>query len=249
MPISEAIPQRIRHLSELVWLGIALGCYAVALLCVLVFMLQLGAPVTESLAYFPASWNPITMVSSALAHGGFLHLLGNLVFFMAFAPALEILVGNVIRFVGVLVFVAIVTGISYSLWTLVSGDPEIPTLGLSGVVMGTIGLAAFLMPKARIRVFFWLIVWKTLYVQAWILALIYIGLDAWAVFADGNQGGINLVAHVSGGLAGYAAGWLWFRERKEEVRDELDSEIEAMRIATGGRLFPKVILPGVFLRQ
>ena len=205
-------------------------CYGAAALCVLVFMLQLGTPVTESLLYYPDSWNPIRMVSSSLAHAGFLHLAGNLVFFLAFAPALEIIVANPIRFAGILLLVAIVTSASYSLWTALTGDPNIPSLGFSGVVTGMIGLAAFLMPRARIRVFFWLIVWKTFYVPAWILAAIYIGVDAWTMFAQGNQGGINLVAHVSGGVAGFAYGWFRLGERKAEIGEELADEIEAMAI-------------------
>ena len=170
------------------------------------------------------------MVSAVFAHAGFWHLLGNLVFFMAFAPALEILVGSSPRHIGLMLFVALVTGISYSLWTVINAAEPVPTLGFSGVVMGVIGLSAYLMPQARIRVFCWLLIWKIFFVPAWILAVIYIGLDAWHMFSSQDFGGINLVAHVSGGLAGYAYGFLWLKDRKQEIGDELNEEIEAMRI-------------------
>jgi membrane associated rhomboid family serine protease len=196
-----------------------------------VYTLQLSAQITESLMYYPDSWNPLTMVSAVFAHAGFWHLLGNLVFFMAFAPALEILIDSPLRFVGIILFVALVTGISYSLSTVIGNAEVIPTLGFSGVVMGMIGLAAYLMPQARVRVFWWYILfWKTFFVPAWALAVIYIGLDAWAMVSGDDYGGVNLVAHVAGGLAGYGYGWLWLSERKQETSAELADEIEAMRV-------------------
>ena len=180
--------------------------------------------------YYPDSWNPVTMVTSSLAHAGFWHLFGNLLFFMAFGPALEILLGSSLRYLGVMLLVALVSGISYSLWTVISGAEVIPTLGFSGVVTGMIGLSAFLMPHARVRVFCWLIVWKTFFVPAWILAAIYIGLDVWAMLTVNDFGGVNLVAHVAGGLTGYLYGVLRLGDRKQEISDELAEEIEAMRI-------------------
>jgi membrane associated rhomboid family serine protease len=204
--------------------------YAAAALCVVVYSLQIGTPITESLMYYPDSWNPLTMVSASFAHAGFWHLFGNLVFFMAFAPALEILLDSWLRYLGVMLFVALVTGVSYSLWTVISATEVIPTLGFSGVVMGMIGLAAYLMPHARVRVFCWLVVWKIFFVPAWVLAVIYVGLDAWAMLTVSHFGGINLVAHVAGGLAGYAYGVLWLGDRKQEISAELADEIEAMQI-------------------
>ena len=206
--------------------------YAVALLCAIVFTLQLGSSITGSLMYYPQSWNPIKMVTSAFAHADFGHLFGNLIFFMAFAPALEILIGSWLRYLGFILFVAVFTGISYSVSTLLGSQNPLPSLGLSGVVMGMIGLSAYLMPHARIRVFAWFVFfWKTLYVPAWILALLYIGLDLWAMISRDHFGGINLVAHVFGGVGGYLFGVLWLGERREETREELADEIEANEVA------------------
>jgi len=204
--------------------------YAVVALCAVVYTLQLGTSITEALVYYPDSWNPLRMISASFGHLGFWHLVGNLVFFMAFAPALEILIGSSLRYFSLILFVSLVTGLSYSLWTVGGGFAAIPTLGLSGVVMGMIGLSAYLMPQARIRIFCWLIVWKTFFVPAWLLAVVYIGLDVWTMFAADDFGGVNLVAHVAGGLAGYVFGLLWLKERKQETAAELGDEIEAMQV-------------------
>ena len=171
------------------------------------------------------------MITSSLAHADWLHLIGNMFFYMAFAPALEVLLGNRIRYLWIMLLISFVVGISYSVSTLISSTSPLPSLGFSGVVMGMMGLSAYLMPGARIRVFFWYIVmWKILYVRAWVLAAIYIGLDTWTMFTVTDYGRINVVAHVAGGFAGYLYGYFWLSDRREEVQEELAHEIKTMRI-------------------
>jgi len=192
--------------------------YLAVLICALIFFLQISVGITESLLYFPESWNPTKMITSSLAHGGWLHLMGNMIFYLAFAPALEILLGNKLRYIWIMMFIAFVVGVSYSIATLIGSSPPRPTLGFSGVAMGMIGLSGYLMPTARIRVFCWYgFAWKTLYVQAWILALAYIGLDTWTMVTADDFGYVNVVAHVSGGVAGYFYGFFWLRDRRVKL--------------------------------
>ena len=206
--------------------------YAVAALCLMIFIIQLSsAAFTEFMLYYPHSWNPLKMLTSALAHGGWLHLIGNMIFYLAFAPALEILIDNRRLYMRIMLFIVVAECIGYSVSILMSNGPDIPTLGFSGVVMGMIGLSAYLMPQARIRVFWWYVFGGSiLYLPAWGLALFFIGMDAWTMFTASDYGGINVVAHVIGGLAGYLAGLLWLKDRKTETREELAEEIEAMKV-------------------
>jgi membrane associated rhomboid family serine protease len=205
--------------------------YAMASICVLVFLAQSGSGITESLMYYPDSWNPAKMVTSSVAHAGWGHLIGNLVFFMAFAPALEFLIGGKLRYLWFMLLITLTVGISYSISVAIGTDSALPTLGFSGVVMGIIGLSAFLMPQARIRVFWWFYIgWKTFYVPVWILAACFIGLDILTMLMVSDYGGVNVVAHVAGGLAGYLYGYLRLKSRREETREELLQEIEAMEL-------------------
>ncbi len=130
-----------------------LASYITVLLCILVFLFQLNSSITQDLVYYPLSWNPFNMISASLAHGGWLHLTGNIIFFLAFGPALEALISNTMRYVSLMLFISFVVGISYSIFILIGSAEPLPSLGLSGVVMGMMGLSAFMMPQARIRVF------------------------------------------------------------------------------------------------
>jgi membrane associated rhomboid family serine protease len=181
------------------------------------------------LVYDPATLNPITSITSALSHADWWHLIGNVIFFLAFASALELLLQSTVKYIAIIIAIVFVTDLTYSITTSISGVP-LPTLGLSGVVMGMIGLSAYLMPAARIRTFVWFIFYaRNFSIPAWILAVWYIGWDTWDLFASSDNSGINLVAHVSGGLAGYLIGYFCLKGCREEIREELDDEIEYRR--------------------
>jgi membrane associated rhomboid family serine protease len=179
------------------------------------------------LSYNSDSFNPFTSLLSALAHADWWHVIGNLIFFIAFAPALEILVGNALKFLGILVLIEFVCDVTFSLASM--AGPPVSTLGLSGIVMGVIGLSAYMMPKARIRTFIWVLAYvRVHYIRAWMLALWFVGWDAYYLFSQSDNGGVNFIAHVSGAVAGYLIGVFLLKQRREEISEELEDEIEFM---------------------
>ena len=197
---------------------------------------QMAPPsMDNTLSYDPSSFNPVTSLTSGLAHADWWHVIGNLIFFFAFAPAVELLVGGALRYLSALIFINLACSLAYSLVSL--GTYPIPTLGLSGVVMGIIGLSAYLMPWARIRTLVWYLFFvKIYYIPAWILALWFTGWDAYELFTRTDNGGVNLVAHVSGVIAGYLMGVFLFKKRREDTREELTDEIEYQRSLREDRL-------------
>ncbi len=190
---------------------------------------------TNRLSYNPDSFDIVTMISSAFAHGSWAHITGNLFFFFAFAATVEAIVG-MLAFPLVVIALAIGTNLVYSL-TMLTAPEAIPTLGLSGVVMGVMGMFTYFVPLARIRCFFWfIIIFRKFGVPAWLLALWYFGWDVYGLIEAGNSGGVNLVAHVSGFVQGFLMGLLLFRWRKKQVQDELikSSESSAFNRAMHG---------------
>jgi membrane associated rhomboid family serine protease len=178
----------------------------------------------------PLFFNPLRSITSSLAHGSWWHLIGNLIFFFAFTPALEIVIGSRLRLAMVMVVVAIVCDLAYFISVQLFGVDPIPSLGFSGVVMGMIGLSGYLLPKVKIRTFVWFFFYaRNWYLPAGLLAAWYIGWDAWYMFTELDDSGVNFVAHVFGGVAGYLLGRYWFKEIKEDIRHDVADEIEHHR--------------------
>ncbi|HED32627.1 MAG TPA: rhomboid family intramembrane serine protease [Gammaproteobacteria bacterium] len=194
------------------------------------FNSEAPANLTRKLYYDPGSFNVFKMLTSAFAHGSWMHVTGNLFFFFAFSATLEIILGAVF-YPLVIVALAIGTSLAYSIVVL-STPQALPTLGLSGVVMGTMGMFAYFIPRARIRCFFWfIIIVRRFGLPAWLLALWYFGWDVYDLYLTGTASGVNLTAHVSGFIEGYLIGLIFFRWRKKQVHDELESSSNHQQFA------------------
>jgi len=167
----------------------------------------------DGLAYYTETWNPVTMVTSSFAHGGWAHIIFNLIFFVAFGTMVEMLIGRM-TFVVVVLVVSWICGVFTSISALASGE-HVSSVGLSGVVMGMIGLSAYLMPRGRIRCYYWfIVVFGSVALPVWALALWYLGGDIYTLFAYDDYGTINVMAHVTGGIGGYLFGVLFLKNSK-----------------------------------
>ena len=175
---------------------------------------------TRELWYQPASWNVRTMITSSFAHGSWDHVIGNLFFFFAFSATVEVILGSA-AYLAVILLLSIGTNVFYSLFMMARPD-ALPTVGLSGVVMGIMALFVYLMPAGRIRCLLWfLIIIRTIAVPAWMLAGWYIGWDVYHLFSSDELSEVNLVAHVSGAGIGYLSGILLFRKQRRHIREEM----------------------------
>lgn len=180
------------------------------------YRMRVPALTTKELWYAPQSWDPVAMVTSSFSHGSWDHVIGNLLFFYAFAAAVELIIGS-LAFAAVIMAMVFGTSVSYSL-AMLSVENPLPTVGLSGVVMGMIAMLAFFMPTAKVRCFYWILVKiGTVAVSAWLLALVYIGLDVFTLVTQEEMGSVNLIAHVSGAVIGFVLAVLFFRRHRREI--------------------------------
>jgi membrane associated rhomboid family serine protease len=170
----------------------------------------------EGLAYYTGSWNPWTMITSSFAHGDWLHIIFNLIFFSAFAATVEVLVGSLWYTLFVLVDSWFI-GITGSLAATLAGS-HYWTLGLSGIVMGMMGLFAYLLPRGKIKCYyFFIIIFGSIAIPGWILAAWYIGGDAFTLIASDDHGVVNVMAHVMGGIGGYLFGFAFLRKIRKDA--------------------------------
>ncbi|MGI9238253.1 MAG: rhomboid family intramembrane serine protease [Woeseiaceae bacterium] len=179
------------------------------------------------LAYYTGSWNPWTMLTSSFAHGDWGHIIFNLVFFFAFAAAVEMLIGTP-WFVAFVLVDSWFIGLTGSIAAAAVGQ-HYWTLGLSGVVMGMMGLFAYLLPKGKIRCYyFFIVIFGSIAIPGWMLASWYIGGDIVRLFTNDDHGVVNVMAHVMGGIGGYLFGLVFLRETRKKAADiQYDFERQA----------------------
>jgi membrane associated rhomboid family serine protease len=135
-------------------------------------------------------------------HGGFLHIIGNMLFLWVFGGNVEDRLGHAPYLVFYIVC-GIASGISEVAF---SWGSHVPSIGASGAISGVLGAYMVFFPRSRILTLIPLfIIWFTVRIPA----LIFIGLWFLAQFLSGvgslgavNSGGIAWWAHVGGFLVG-----------------------------------------------
>lgn len=182
-------------------------------------------------AYYTGSWNVWHMITSSFAHGGWGHIIFNLIFFFAFATTVEALVGPV-AFIVFIFASSLIIGVTDSVVSELA-DSHRWTLGLSGVVMGMMGLFAYLLPRGKIRCYYWFIViFGSVAIPGWMLAIWFIGGDIFRLFTYDDHGAINVLAHVSGGVSGYLYGF-FFLKKSRMVAADLQRDIDIAELKPG----------------
>lgn len=141
-----------------------------------------------------------TLVTCMFLHGGWAHLLGNMMFLWIFGNNVEDAMGRV-RFV---VFY-LLTGIGAAA-THVASDPgsSVPMIGASGAISGVLGAYFLLHPHARVRAFVFLfVIVTTIALPAWVF-LGYWFVSQWLNILGAANDGVAWWAHFGGFLVGAA---------------------------------------------
>lgn len=141
-----------------------------------------------------------TVVSSMFLHGGWMHLIGNMLFLYIFGDNLEDQLGHV----GFGIFY-LVCGIGAGLaQALTDPGSSVPLIGASGAIAGVMGGYLLLFPKARVDVLLIIIIIiKIIPVPAWVMLGLWFGLQLFNGFvSDTTGGGVAYWAHSGGFLLG-----------------------------------------------
>jgi membrane associated rhomboid family serine protease len=181
--------------------GIPIFTLFICVACVIVHVFASTDADQLALAFYPDQLDPLKMFTSVFTHTDLWHLLGNLFFFYCFARTIETRLSTSGYLLAFAVFV-LVTNLAYAAVTRES----IPTVGLSGIVWGYMGMFLFRYPKEDIDCFvWWLWIVKTIEIPAFLLILAFLAFD---VAAYSNSSGtadsdtVNHVVHFSGFIAG-----------------------------------------------
>jgi len=195
--------------------------------CVIVFIWQIGLGPGQEAAILtfgvtPANllgsnpsqvglWPPATILTSMFLHGGWMHLIGNMLYLWIFGNNIEDSFGHV-RFVFFYIVCGALAAFAQSALLPVS---RIPMIGASGAISGVLGAYLVLFPRARVLVLIPL-GFLTRLVRlpaALVLGFWFVIQLLSAMAADAGRPGVAFAAHAGGFAAGMALIPL-FRRRK-----------------------------------
>ncbi|WP_282700334.1 rhomboid family intramembrane serine protease [Streptomyces sp. CC219B] len=147
----------------------------------------------------------LSVLTALFLHGGWLHLLGNMLFLLIFGNNIEDRMGHV-RYLLFYVVCGYAASYGFAFLNSESGDPLI---GASGAIAGVLGAYLVLYPKARVWVLVPFLVFLPLRLPAWLVLGFWFVLQA--VYSSGqgvtDAGTVAYAAHVVGFLAGMAIAW------------------------------------------
>jgi len=136
-------------------------------------------------------------------HGGWIHLLSNMLYLWIFGDNIEDTLGH-LKYLSFYLLCGLIASLFHIFTNL---NSQAPSLGASGAIAGVMGAYMFLYPKARIRTLLILVIFiqvvripAIIVLGYWILIQV---LSGFAEFGSGTGGGIAWFAHIGGFIAGF----------------------------------------------
>jgi membrane associated rhomboid family serine protease len=178
--------------------------------CALVFFFELSLD-EYSRDYFigkyglvPAHLRPTTLVTSMFLHGGWAHIIGNMLFLWAFGKSLEDAMGHS-KFLAFYLICGVAAGITH---VAINSYTTLPTVGASGAIAGVMGAYLIKFPRATIHSLVLIIVFPimldipaALMLVYWFITQLFSEYGSIARTQVGN-GGVAYAAHIGGFVTG-----------------------------------------------
>jgi membrane associated rhomboid family serine protease len=193
--------------------------YLLIAINVLIFLYQFFMPLDQQEAFvlkYGSIPNEIlngqdyfTILTSMFLHGGWMHLIGNMLFLWVFADNIEATIGYpkflLFYFLG---------GVAATLThAILSPESNIPCVGASGAISAVLGAYIVMFPKSHVKVLF-VIMLSTFSVPAiyflgiWIVQQLIAGVGSLTVKTMDTTG-VAYWAHIGGFVFGVLAGFLF----------------------------------------
>ncbi len=146
--------------------------------------------------------NYLNVFTSMFMHGGWMHLLGNMLYLWIFGDNIEYTVGHIRYF-----FFYLTVG-SAAAFSQVLAYPAsaVPMVGASGAISGVLGAYLIKYPRNKISIlFFFIIIIKVVRIPAAIVLSLWFAfqlINGYINFHPGSAEGVAWFAHVGGFIAG-----------------------------------------------
>ena len=191
--------------------------YGLIALNVVIFLYQfsLGPEAGQSFVYeygaiparIEAGEGYLTLLTSMFLHGGWMHLLGNMLYLWIFADNIEATIGSP-AFLIFYLLGGLAAGLAH---IYVNAGSSIPAVGASGALSAVMGAYIVMFPRSNVRGFFLFFAVK---IPAWIFLGFWFYQQSSAGYASLGQDGDGIAwwAHIGGFVFGVLAGF-YFRTR------------------------------------
>ena len=154
----------------------------------------MSASVYRTYGYIPAEPRLLALFTSMFMHGGWFHLIGNMLFLWLAGGSLEDRWGRVF-------FPALylVSGVASTLThAAVHPQSTMPLVGASGAIAGLMGAFLIRLATTRIRFFYWFFFFRgTFHAPAYVALPLWL-LQQFAMARGGQAGGVAVWAHIGG---------------------------------------------------
>jgi len=154
----------------------------------------------------------LTLITATFLHGGWMHIIGNMIFLWAFGPEIEDAMGRG-RYA---VFYLLGGLVAMLAQVLANPASPVPCLGASGAIAAVMGAFLVTYPRDRIKaILFLFIFFRVTFIPAllligfwFLMQLVHVG-----AVARVNTGGVAYLAHVGGFLFGVVTA-RWFEDKR-----------------------------------
>jgi membrane associated rhomboid family serine protease len=148
--------------------------------------------------------NPLvlsTLVTSVFLHGGWLHLIGNMLYLAIFGDNVEGIMGH-LRFLFFFLLCGVAANVAQ---VIIAPSSTIPGIGASGAIAGVLAAYLLCFPRARVFVGIPLLIYMEvialpaiLVLGFWFVVQLFNGVAAIGMSSEATMGGVAWWAHVGG---------------------------------------------------
>jgi membrane associated rhomboid family serine protease len=188
----------------------------IILINIFMFYMELTAPNADSFirkyALVPAVIDPsnwitfLPLITSQFLHGGFIHIISNMLFLWVFGDNIEERFGPIL-FPLFYLFAGAIGGLTQ---LLLNPTSTVPMIGASGAIAGVLGAYFALFPNNKVKtlvpIFFFITIIDipaSIMLVYWFITQIFSGTTSLAL-TNQDLGGVAYFAHVGG----FISGWL-----------------------------------------
>lgn len=168
----------------------------------------------------------LTLLTSIFMHGGWAHILGNMLYLFIFGDNVEDALGS-LTYLFFYLLAGLAATASHIAVTVMTGDNVyIPSVGASGAIAGVLGAYLVLFPKAQVNtlIFFGFFGFMTriaaIFVLGfWFVSQLFSGVAGITTLTSQTSGGgVAFFAHIGGFVFGALIALLFFRDRGVQTK-------------------------------